>query len=271
MKKQAGVMTDQRHFVMVYNDFLESGKLETCYQKLIFIYLKKFANGRGQCFPSVAKLAKMTGISENKVRLTIAELVEKGVIRKQSRTRPDGGKSSNLYTLYDFRSTWVDGTSANISREAISEDERMIEYLEKKGYTVQRNDCKKNVCDISKVANFEEYTIEDIYDMYDYNVMLIDHPELKAEIDAVCSILYDTLNSSCRTIRVLGTEKLTKTVKEKILQLSAEVIIYAIESYMDKAQQAKNPMRYMLSVLYNANDSYALHLAEVYSNSELRS
>ena len=64
--------TDQRPFIMVYQDFLESDLLDNHYQKLVYVYLKKFADSKNQCFPSVKTLSKLTKISVNKVKLTLS-------------------------------------------------------------------------------------------------------------------------------------------------------------------------------------------------------
>ena len=129
--------TDQRPFIMVYQDFLESDLLDNHYQKLVYVYLKKFADSKNQCFPSVKTLSKLTKISVNKVKLTLAELEQKGVISKENRTRPDGGKSSNLYTLYDFKELWNAGSSEEVAAVVDEyEDKKLISLLEAKGYTV---------------------------------------------------------------------------------------------------------------------------------------
>lgn len=102
-RKKIQSATDQRPFIMVYQDFLESDLLDDYYQKLVYIYLKKFADSNNQCFPSIKKISSLTKIGTTKVKQTLAELEEKGVISKANRNRSDGGKTSNLYTLYDLR------------------------------------------------------------------------------------------------------------------------------------------------------------------------
>ncbi len=109
-RRKAKATIKQRPFIMVYQDFLESDVLKNCYQKVIYIYLKLFADAEGRCCPSIKRLAGLTKISVNKVKSTLNELVQMGLVDKEHRTRPDGGTDSNLYTIYDSRETWGVGT-----------------------------------------------------------------------------------------------------------------------------------------------------------------
>lgn len=101
--------TDQRPFSLVYHDFLKSIQaniLDDHYQVLIYIYLKMFADSENQCCPSIKTLSKLTKIGITKIKATLAELEEKGIITKENRIRPDNGKDNNLYILYDNIEMW---------------------------------------------------------------------------------------------------------------------------------------------------------------------
>ena len=87
--------TDQRKFIMVYHDFLESNLL-TLDEKMTFVILKKFADSNNQCFPSLKKLADITGVSKRKIQDVIKSLEKKHVLSIESRIKSDGGRSSNL-------------------------------------------------------------------------------------------------------------------------------------------------------------------------------
>lgn len=64
-KKKLQEATDQRKFVMVYNDFIDSNLL-TDREKMLFITLKKYANDRGKCLKYDIKLNKLI---KNKIRI----------------------------------------------------------------------------------------------------------------------------------------------------------------------------------------------------------
>ena len=274
--------TDQRPFIMVYQDFLESDLLDNHYQKLVYVYLKKFADSKNQCFPSVKTLSKLTKISVNKVKLTLAELEQKGVISKENRTRPDGGKSSNLYTLYDFKELWNAGSSEEVAAVVDEyEDKKLISLLEAKGYTVikekeleseptkaQKQALELNQYDIVNTTTnsescqeLERYTIDQIRQIFDYDILVNDKPLWQKDIDSVFSILHTALNTTKETIRVGGEDKPTMVVIGKLMKLDYSEIMYCIEKYSEQTERIKNPTAYMLTLLYNAKEQMNLDIS----------
>lgn len=276
--------TDQRPFIMVYQDFLESDLLDNHYQKLVYVYLKKFADSKNQCFPSVKTLSKLTKISVNKVKLTLAELEQKGVISKENRTRPDGGKSSNLYTLYDFKELWNAGSSEEVAAVVDEyEDKKLISLLEAKGYTIIKEkepdkteptkvtvepSTKLNQFDIvnttinsEKSQELERYTIDQIRQIFDYDILVNDKPLWQRGIDSVFSILHTALNTTKETIRVGGEDKPTMIVIGKLMKLDYSEIMYCIEKYSEQTERIKNPTAYMLTLLYNAKEQMNLDIS----------
>lgn len=281
-RKKIQSATDQRPFIMVYQDFLESNLLGNYYQKLVYIYLKKFADSNNQCFPSIKKLSSLTKIGTTKVKQTLAELEEKGVISKVNRSRSDGGKTSNLYTLYDFAEIWKVGSSENVVAvaEEISEA-KMIATLKAKGYTVikekesdtsadQSNDASdtnnnhyygiNTTLNHTKSQELERYSIEEIKELYDYSVMVNDHPELQDHVDSVMEILYTTLNSTKKSIRIGGESRPALTVIGKLMKLGYSEILYCIRKYTGQTVRIKNSTAYMLTLLYGAKEQMNLDL-----------
>lgn len=275
--------TDQRPFIMVYQDFLESDLLDNHYQKLVYVYLKKFADSKNQCFPSVKTLSKLTKISVNKVKLTLAELEQKGVISKENRTRPDGGKSSNLYTLYDFKELWNAGSSEEVAAVVDEyEDKKLISLLEAKGYTIikekepdKTEPTKVTVEPSTKLNQFdivnttinsnesqvvERYSLEEIRGYYEYDVILERKPYEKNMVDSIISILHTNLNTSKKTIRVNGEDKPAMVVVSKLMKLDYEDIIYCIDKYNEQTDRIKNPTSYMLTLLFNAKEQSHLDI-----------
>lgn len=274
--------TDQRPFIMVYQDFLESELLENQYQKLVYIYLKKFADSNNQCFPSVKKLSKLTKIGVTKIKQTLVELEKKGVIAKTNRSRSDGGKSSNLYTLYDYAEVWnVDSSEAAAAVAEDVSEAKMIALLKKKGYVLTKEkelsnteptkvtvepstqlnqfDIVDNTLNI-ETSQVERYTLEQIKELYEYGIMLEREPIYKADIDTVMTILYDILNTHKTTIRIAGEDKPTMVVIGRLMKLSSENIMYAIQRYQEQTERIKNPEAYMLTLLYKAKEQMSLDI-----------
>ena len=105
----------KRPFIKVDSGFLESGILKDCYQKVVYIYLKALADADGRCSPSLKTLSRLIKISTNKVKTTINELVQLGLVEKEHRITADGGTDSNLYTIYDL--SGIGGTGGHPNGE----------------------------------------------------------------------------------------------------------------------------------------------------------
>lgn len=276
-RKKIKIATDQRQFTMVYNDFLESEVLKSD-EKMLFIVLKRFADDKGRCFPSLSKLASVMGVSKRKVQDLINSLEEKGIISKEKRNREDGGTSSNLYNIYDYAGMW--GIKKCEDNKKISdemEDARMIGVLIEKGYTVTKGKelvsaptkeqkqapKKSNLCnkDNTKVEKSQErYTLEQVKVFYDYEIMVNDRPLCKNNIDAVINILYDTLNTTKKTIRVQGESKPATAVIAKLMKLNHEDVFYVIDKFQEQTERIRSPKSYMLTLLYNAKEQMHLDI-----------
>lgn len=135
-RKKSKSITEQRPFIIIYHDFLESDLLNT-YEKMVFIALKKFADSNNQCFPSLKKLANVTKMSKRKIQDTLKELEQKHIIGIKSRLNVNSGHTSNLYTLYDFKEVWDSSSSEAAAIDKI-EEKHMIESLIAKGYNVTK-------------------------------------------------------------------------------------------------------------------------------------
>lgn len=272
--------TDQRKFTMVYNDFLDSDLLNY-YEKMIFIAIKRFAdNETMKAFPSVAKLHNMTGISTSQVKRTIASLKEKGVLKVEHRTTKEKGHQSNLYTLYDFRELWQVGTDEEVAAVIDEHEEnRLIQLLETKGYTVIKSKepvseptkahtqaLELNQFDIvnttpnSAKSQVERYTIDQIKQLYEYDILLMDRDISNQDAEVVINILYDVLNITKDTIRIGGEDKPTMVVIGKLMKLDYEDIKYSIAKFHEQTDKIKNVNAYMLTILYHSKEQCYLEL-----------
>ena len=276
--------TDQRPFIMVYHDFLDSDVIGS-HEKMVFIALKKFADSKNQCFPSLKKLSDVTGLSKRKIQDTLKELEQKHIITIESRLRADGGTTSNLYTLYDFKELWNAGSSEEMAAVVDEyEDKKLISLLEAKGYTVikekepytteptkdQLNQALMNnsslnlynyITDDAKSQELERYTIDQIRQIFDYDILVNDKPLWQKDIDSVFSILHTALNTTKETIRVGGEDKPTMIVIGKLMKLDYSEIMYCIEKYNEQTERIKNPTAYMLTLLYNAKEQMNLDIS----------
>lgn len=248
----------KRPYIKVYKDFLYNNRLDSCQQKLIYIYLGKFANINQQCFPSVKKLSQMANICISKVKSTINELKEKGMINKENRWRKDGGKNSNLYTLlYNIKGKLNIGGSKEIdnviNHDSVNEKEPDPKPAKAKDQALIKNHID-NYTKPDPEDCQDKYTLEKINDYFDYDSMIARNPLYKTDIDSVMDILHDVLNTTKPTITVNGENRPRGVVVGALMKLDGEAILYAIEQFgkQSGSQRIKNPKAYMLTILYNA-------------------
>lgn len=282
-RKKIKSATDQRPFIMIYHDFLESELLNS-YEKMVFIALKKFADSKNQCFPSLKKLADITKMSKRKIQDTLKDLERKHIISIEKRSRVDGGDTSNLYILYDFKELWNAGSSEEIAAVANEyEEEKLIAQLRARGYTITKekgleseptkaqNQAKNNnnsslnlhnhyITETEKSQDLERYTLNQIYQLFDYHAMVVDNPYQKEGIDSVMEILYTAMNTAKDTIRIKGEDKPSMAVIGRLMKLDKDSILYALEKFSEQTERIKNPAAYMLSILYHAPEQYELDI-----------
>ena len=276
--------TDQRKFTIVYNDFLESDLLDK-HEKLIYIAIKRFAdNDTLKAFPSLKTLHKITGISIRWIKKSIEHMEQLGVISVEHREDDEKGHQSNLYTLYDYAEIWNVGSSEDVAAVAdeISEA-KLVAELKARGYTVIKEkepdkteptkvtvepSTKLNQFDIvnttinsEKSQELERYTIDQIRQIFDYDILVNDKPLWQKDIDSVFSILHTALNTTKETIRVGGEDKPTMIVIGKLMKLDYSEIMYCIEKYSEQTERIKNPTAYMLTLLYNAKEQMNLDIS----------
>lgn len=277
--------TDQRKFTIVYNDFLESDLLDK-HEKLIYIAIKRFAdNDTLKAFPSLKTLHKITGISIRWIKKSIEHMEQLGVISVEHREDDEKGHQSNLYTLYDYAEIWNVGSSENDVAAVADEisEAKLVAELKARGYTVIKEkepdkteptkvtvepSTKLNQFDIvnttinsEKSQELERYTIDQIRQIFDYDILVNDKPLWQRDIDSVFSILHTALNTTKETIRVGGEDKPTMIVIGKLMKLDYSEIMYCIKKYSEQTERIKNPTAYMLTLLYNAKEQMNLDIS----------
>ena len=284
-RKKIKEVTDQRKFTIIYNDFLESNLLDK-HEKLIFITIKRFAdNDTLVAFPSLRTLHRLTGISIEWIKKSIAHMEELGIIRVTHRENEKQGKQSNLYTLYDYAEIWKSDNAVEAA-EIIDdlEEQHMIQVLQKKGYSIskekepgtaeptkviaepdtqnikQYNTLSNDTTNLDESQPSERYSLDEIKQLFDYEIMIHDNPLMKNDIDSVMEMLHTTMNSTKHTIRIFGEEKPAMAVISKLMKLTKESVIYSIQKYQEQTDRIKNPTAYMLTILYNAPEQYRLDI-----------
>lgn len=276
--------TPERHYVKVYNDFLKTDLLNT-EEKLVYIALKSFVTygqDEGEVFPSMETLCRITSMSRPRATRTITSLIRKGLVKKKRR----GLTQSNVYTLADNAAMWAATSVEELHDMAETSiplsSEVMIEELKRRG-AIEIVDTKKELpsgtdqsSDRSASSKLnivlttdnstrgaeecqqERYSLANVKELFDYDVMVHDQRCNIGDLDAVMDILYDTLNSTKPTIRVSGENKPAMVVISKLMKLTYEEILYSIRKFNERTDRIGNPRAYMVTILYTAKEQMAL-------------
>lgn len=273
-KPMLSSITHQRRFTMVYNDFLESDKLD-CYEKMVFIALKRYADSEtNKCFPSLKTLHTITGISTRKIQDVLKSLEEKKVLEKRHRFA-NGGYTSNEYILRDEEWMWKpeDEEQDNQNIVSLQSEQEMIAYLRSRGYKVKEPESKTlaSVDPDSELNQFDIYdnTVNnknsqlfyaknDIWEQIGYQEIVDRLPELQAPLDTIVNIMLDIINHPIN-LTINGVDKPAQVVKSRFLKLEKEEVLMVLRNFMQQQSTITNVRGYILSMLYNAEDDYRLH------------
>lgn len=285
----------ERKYVKIYHDFLDNSFLTT-EEQMVFIVLKSYVDFKedsGEIYPSMETICKRSKMSEKRVRKNINALIKKGIVTKVQR----GLTKSNLYTLSDYPAIWtcdtVEDIAAVIDNKGVKPltPEQHIAELKKMGYEVEIKEkglaCeptkahkqapnKKNNLQEQDITTPEEsqdaepftidkirverYTMNQIQQLFNYDTMIHDNPYQRKDIDSIMDILYTAMNTTKKTIKISGEDKPTTVVISKLMKLTKDSIMYAIEQFSKIRERIKNPAAYMLTILYNAPEQFNLDI-----------
>ena len=106
----------------------------------------------------------------------------------------------------------------------------------------------------------ERYTLNQIKQLFEYDIMIQDNQHQRKDIDSVIDILYTTMNTTKETLRVNGENKPSMVVIGKLMKLNKESIIYAISKFSERTNRINNSSAYMLTILYNVPEQFNLDL-----------
>lgn len=280
-KTKAKYKSDFQNFTILHNEFIETDILSGN-EKLVFMAIKRYIDSENKtAFPSLTTISKSSRLSKSTVHRTLKILEDKGIIKIEHRQIDKKGTTSNLYTVYDYKSMWSVNSSKEVKQAIIKEQEQeAIKLLKSKGYTITKKrelvsgsdqttdtstqlnnySINDNTAQTIESQELERYTLEEIHQLFDYNIMLIDNPFKQRNIDSVMDILYTAMNTTKKTIRIAGENKPTMVVIGKLMKLDKDSILYTIKKFSEQTERIKNPMSYMLTMLYNAPEQFNLDI-----------
>lgn len=90
---------------LTFADLQDAGNAQS---QLVLLAIARHADwDTGECHPSVNTLARMAKCSVNTARRHLVQLVEDGLIERETRNRADGGRTSDLLRLAGYQK-WIE-------------------------------------------------------------------------------------------------------------------------------------------------------------------
>jgi len=274
------IESDAKPFTMIKNAIIDSEDILNEHEKILYIVLMRYGY---KAFPSLATLSKKCGFSKRTAQRTIDTLIQKGLLKRKNRISKKSGNSSNIYTLLDNDKIWYsskENIKENIEAAKLEEAVKIVEASGMKVLGKERgldseptkahyqapqlnqysiiNTSFNSTTNCRESQDLERYTIDQIRQLFDYDILVQDNPYQQQDIDSVMDILHTAMNTTKATIRIAGEDKPTMAVIGKLMKLNSESIMYAIGKYQEQTERIKNPSAYMLTILYNAPEQYNL-------------
>ncbi len=271
------VQTDVKPFTMIKNAILDSENILSDHEKLLYIVLLRYGN---KAFPSLATLSRKCGFSKRTVQRTIDTLTEKGLLKKRNRVSKKSGNTSNVYTLIDNDRIWKsteENLKENMNAAKLEEAIKIVELAgmkvsgKEKGLDSEPTKAHYQAPQTNNIyidndstnkakSQVERYTMEDVRALFEYDSLIIQYPAKQTDIDIIFNILYDTLNTKKTTIRIGRQDKPAMVVIGKFMKLNKESIMYAIRKFSEQTDKINNPIAYMTTILYTAQEQCYLDM-----------
>lgn len=119
----------------------------------------------------------------------------------------------------------------------------------------------KNITEITK-KDYPYITQikEQFKDQIDYDVLLIDYPFHKGQINEIVDIATEVLTSKKETIKVNGENRPAEYVKERYRKLDMGSIGYVLTSLSEYKNGATNIRAFLITTLFNAASTVDTHM-----------
>ena len=82
----------------MYFPLLGEGRRHNC-AVMPYMYLRDRSDAEGKCWPGIKTIASDMKLSRSTVKRALHDLEQHGYLQKDSRHRPNGSSTSNLYTV----------------------------------------------------------------------------------------------------------------------------------------------------------------------------
>lgn len=287
-------------FTIVNNGLIETDLLTEHEKIVYIVIRKHLNQEKQTAFPGMATIAREARICKSVVVKAIQGLEEKGLLIVERQTTTYNEKKTNIYRFNDFAELWKAKTVDELKKIAtetsipLTDDEIIYKVLqidkEKRKnlydqlakefdkekelvseptkahiqapeiFELNQFDIVNTKTNSPESQELERYTLEQIRQIFDYDIMINDNPYRQQDIDSVLNILHTVMNTTKTTIRISGEDKPSMVVIAKLMKLDYSEIMYAIEKFSERTERIKNPTAYMLTLLYNVKEQMNLDI-----------
>lgn len=289
----------ERKYSRTYHDFLDNSFL-TAEEQMAYIALRSYIDFRedaGDVFPSMDSICRRSKLSKPRARRTINSLIKKGIVKKVQR----GLTKTNVYSLVDSPGIWraKDLDEVKVAAEE-TELERAVRIVQEAGYTVVKKEepgaapakatdpsTPKHSLKANNITSdlksqddgqtplsepidqtWDPYTIDELRDLYEYDIMVHDCPHLQDLLDVALRFLSDAINAPGPTKWIAGQERPIREVRERLLKLTPTEIIYSLKKFEDCTSEITNMENYLLTIFYKSKEQMQLDLTNRYARDQ---
>lgn len=296
------VRTDKKENLYVQVPFgLLDSTLLTESEKMVYIVLKSYLNftlKEGDVHPTLETIGKRASLKKTRVISVIKSLENKGIIDKKQQ----GLNKPNVYTLRDRAEIWQAQTveeMQEIAKETAdkTEEEIVIERLKKRGYTIippedPEDEHKKRTLSVAAEQSPEDVedgigkdtisnddvitnpngsqvevlSLEQVKQKISYDALVNDKPQDEGLIEEVTQIIYDTVNTGQKYVRIGGESKPVGVVRGQLMKLDYYMIMSVLDKFIEicRSQKIKNTSAYLLRMLYEEPKSFNSQVEAAY-------
>ena len=211
--------------------------------------------GRVYVYMTVKAVEQALGCAHQKACGLLAELETFGLIEriKQRLCKPDKIYVKNFIQVWNSYSGQYEN---NISGSMKNSPTDVRESYPNNTNTnnMERNNTNPILSESDVDKDVEERTLyyEILFENMEVEIIKDRYPHDQETIDAILTMMLDTICSKRKTIRIAGDDKPVQVVKAQFLKLNSMHLQYVLECMKNNAADVRNIKQYMLATIYNA-------------------
>ena len=211
--------------------------------------------GRVYVYMTVKAVEQALGCAHQKACGLLAELETFGLIEriKQRLCKPDKIYVKNFIQVWNsYSGQYENNTSGSMKNSPT--DVRESYSNNTNTNNIEKNNTNPILSGSDVDKDVEERTLyyEILFENMEVEIIKERYPHDQETIDAILTMMLDTICSKRKTIRIAGDDKPVQVVKAQFLKLNSMHLQYVLECMKNNAADVRNIKQYMLATIYNA-------------------